>query len=579
VTTTFDHLQDRAPFAAGRGHIAPAEAAASSETATRRERWPWALAALSLVVYITAAWWLIYRRGYEINDAISRTSMADHVVLSRDPHLGAMGWYWMPLPQISQIPMVFATYLFHQVRFAGPLTSALWAAAVIPVLASIARSLGVPKKFAVIGCGLYAFSPIAVFSAANGMSEASSFFFLAVTMLGYTRWDRLRKESALVLMSIGLAGMMLCRYETLGLAPALALLCALQAPRIQRKRAFVIVILPTAYVFTLWLWASSIITNDAFYWYKQTRLIGAGSVGQIPAILGQHYSGVAPVVRFVLIMMLLFAGVVLAMAPLCLVRDRHRLLSFLGYLGPPLTFGFLVLAQLLAHTTSAGVRYFYPSWLLGVILAFAVIGDRHRLPRQGAVRGVRWYGIAAIGMCIPLQLSGFLNLRIASAEFESVLFAPLLGKTPPSPPNGAWDSTVVPWQQLFHYVDPQLAAGASLMLDTESSSQAVLFTRHPRQLIIPEDRDFEQILAAPYGHVDFIAIPEGSFARISRYIVAMRAVAASPGPQGGYARVASYGPLTLYKYSTGPPSVPAPGATTIERQQPSNTTTVASTAP
>ena len=78
------------------------------EQELRTDRWPerpWLMAAFAYVQYALVAVWMMEVRTFALGDALSRTSMAKMVVLSRDPHLAAWGFYWVPLPAISRIPL------------------------------------------------------------------------------------------------------------------------------------------------------------------------------------------------------------------------------------------------------------------------------------------------------------------------------------------------------------------------------------------------------------------------------------------------------------------------------------------
>jgi hypothetical protein len=109
------------------------------------------------------------------------------------------------------------------------------------------------------------------------------------------------------------------------------------------------------------------------------------------------------------------------------------------------------------------------------------------------------------------------------------------------------------WKALFKVADPMMAGDRHLLLDTDSSPSAALFTRKSRQLVIPEDRDFEQILAAPEGRVDFIAFAVDSN-KLSRYLAPIQALLTS-NAGGTWNKVGEFGNVVLYQFvpSTSPP--------------------------
>jgi hypothetical protein len=214
------------------------------------------------------------------------------------------------------------------------------------------------------------------------------------------------------------------------------------------------------------------------------------------------------------------------------------------------TFLGIVLVQLLQRTTSAAPRYFYPCGVSAFFLAMAVLGERYRDQRARASRRPVLAGFLVVGALANagLQAVGFLNEHVSSAEHEGVLVAPLLGLKAPTPAEGGWSISSDPWRSLFKYVDPDLAKGKRLLIDTESSPQGPLFTRQSRQLIIPEDRDFEQILAAAEGRVDYVAVDSRGARADSRFLASVLAVVTG-GTNGTWTIDQKFDTITLYKYT------------------------------
>jgi len=524
----------------------------AAPTASRRPWWPWLLAVASFALNVAVARYVVYGIGYEIGDAIARTAAAQHVVLSRDPHLAAVGFYWMPLPTLSQIPFVLLLGPFGEVRFAGPLTSALWAALSIPVLAAIGRRNGAPPRLTLFLCTVYALSPVVVWAGSNGMSESSSFFFLTLIVYAYSVWRIEQRPSDLVLLAFALAGEMLCRYETIPLAIALAAVVAVTLPRRQWARTMVMIGLPAAYVFTLWLGASYLIVDDPFYWFKELNALAKTS-GTGAAIFATSGSHTRNVVGFVVGFVLLFSLLLVVLVPLCLgrtlrvtVTDWRSTVRNFGLLVPAFVFPLLLGSQMLRRNAPAAARYFYPCWVVAVAAALALAGGAGWPRRTWRTRR------AVIAVAAPLaavvQLFALANPRVANVEREDVLFAPLTGRPAPSVSGqGLLADQLDDWDELFAAADPLLATGDRLLLDTDSAPQAVLFTGHPRQLIIPEDRDFEPILAAPRGRVQLIAAPrtlEGG--RGSRYWSSIMGVMADRPDE--WTVIGSFGKLDLYRF-------------------------------
>ena len=49
------------------------------------------------------------------------------------------------------------------------------------------------------------------------------------------------------------------------------------------------------------------------------------------------------------------------------------------------------------------------------------------------------------------------------------------------------------WHRFDAYIDPYLAKGQLIMVDTEGAFPAPLFSRYPGQWVIPSDRDFQSL--------------------------------------------------------------------------------------
>ena len=110
----------------------------------RGERWPWLLGAGLFVVYLWLGWWLLYTQKYQLMDSTSRTIGAHVLVNGRDPHLGAMGFYWPPLPMFARVPFVMFFRLFDVAVFGGPASTAAVTAFTVPVLNRIGTHLRLP---------------------------------------------------------------------------------------------------------------------------------------------------------------------------------------------------------------------------------------------------------------------------------------------------------------------------------------------------------------------------------------------------------------------------------------------------
>jgi hypothetical protein len=110
-----------------------------------------------------------------IGDTQARVANAWYVLFSRDPHLGALGFVWQPLPSVLLLPILPFKAIWPaltQDAFAMVIESALTMAGSVCVLLGITRDLKLTRPTQWFIVALYALNPMIVYYAANGMSEA-----------------------------------------------------------------------------------------------------------------------------------------------------------------------------------------------------------------------------------------------------------------------------------------------------------------------------------------------------------------------------------------------------------------------
>lgn len=471
-------------------------------------RWPWWLAAAALVQYTVAGWWLIAVRHYAISDSLSRTLSAKLMVLSRDPHLGAVGFYWMPLPTLIRAPFVLALQPFGRAELAGPLASAVMAALTLPVLAAIGRTLQLSTPLIATIVGLYAASPLTVFMGANGMSETCAGFFSAVALLGFLRWRHDGRLASLVLTGIGLAGSAMSRYETVVLLPVVAAAVAVCVETGRRRDAVVVAVLPAAFVYAWWMLASRLITGEWLYFYNVARTVTARPDDPAWLTYGVNAGGVA---RYGVLLMLSLAPALVAVVIGSVVAFR-RWRTSLALLGLTLAIPIFVLVQV-ARGDSWGVpRFFMLTPLMTVVGVMWILRTGRTTPVN---RLVGLAGVVLVGVGAATATWYLADSRRAYAEGESGFFGSLIGRDGSegtfdnSGPNRVFIGDLRPYRRLMQDLDPLLASGKVAAMDS-LQAVPVLLTRNPRQFIVPEDRDFEPVMSDPLGRIDFIVIQNGS---------------------------------------------------------------------
>ncbi len=502
----------------------------------RAPRWPWTMALGAFVLYSILGVWLLKVQGYLINDGASRTLTAQTLVLSRDPHLGAMGFYWPPLPMLLRVPFVLILFPFGQSLLAGAVSTAFISALVVPVLASIGRELNLSTKQSAVIIGLYALNPVVMFYAANGMSEACFYLFLAVAYLGYLRYNATRLTSDLRVVSTGLALGVMSRIEFIPITVAFIVACALLTPRDRWKRMCFLVGLPALYVFLLWTWASELIAKDALFWYHAGKASGA-----TPAVHPwmPDKLTLVNIIGYVLEMTLLNApglGVLLLVG---LVRGIKRA-NWLGMVLTGYAFSAFIALQLVVKTSNGAQRYFVVSVMVGAIaLMWTVSASVEWRPatRQAL------YVLAVLTM-----IGGAISVEVlntdkwqSSLQSESAFFAPLIGKEPIPYPK-----YIDGLDKLINNLDQELAKGEYVAMDSRGGF-GLLYSRYPKQFIVPEDRDFEEIMSDPEGRFRYVLKTTGGLTSQYAAVIdaAMRSTVA-----GKFVLVAQTQTIELWKYES-----------------------------
>jgi hypothetical protein len=118
-------------------------------------------------------------------------------------------------------------------------------------------------------------------------------------------------------------------------------------------------------------------------------------------------------------------------------------------------------------------------------------------------------GVAALALGGVTATFALADVRRTSVEGEWVFFNAVLGRPVEEQQLADESGQVVflgdlaPFRELDRVMAPAFADGKTIALDT-LIAVPFLVTDHPKQYIIPEDRDFESTMSDPIGRVDFI---------------------------------------------------------------------------
>jgi hypothetical protein len=537
----------------GRAGFAPAMTAAreAGEGSARPLAWRPAAGAilgeLALAGYLAVGAYLTLTLHAMHGDAYSRVTNAYYVLFSRDPHLGAIGFVWSPLPSLIElllVPLKLVWPPMVELGFAAVIMSAPFMAAAVYQLDRTLNEFSVPRAARLVLVASFAVHPMIVYYGAAGTAEAPLIFFLVLSVRYLARWLRTRDAGSLVMAGLGLAAAYLTRYEALfsavGLTGVVLLATFIRTPGGFRSRCDAaiadgaIVVAPVALVFVGWSLASWVIVGSPFAQFSSSY--GNASQLSISAAQGANELGL-PVEakaflaaqRLVLIEVAAPAALGLAIVVGALRRDA-RILAIVGCLGT--TLAFMVLAYL-EGALAPWFRYFILAIPLGILLVGLAIGslvsgsgDRAAAHDRSGGRlaaGVRRGGglVAALtrATIVLLILSGAVAaLPIAAAAMrdpviaieESQDLAAVLGPDRASDDRqGAALLSFATERKVAAYLDGLDLPRGSVLLDAFRGFSIVAQSHDPQQFVITPDRDFKAVLADPISFgVRYVLAPE-----------------------------------------------------------------------
>jgi len=491
------------------------------------------LSGLALVAYLFVAVVVVLDAHSIIGDAWSRVANAYYVLYSRDPHLAAVGFVWNPLPSLAVLPLLPLKLIWPGIvatGFAGCIVSAICMAGAVWQVNGIAADWNVRRAGRWVLTLAFAFNPMILYYAANGMSEAMFIFTLLIGTRYLARWGRSGEIVPLVIAGVALAAGYMTRYEAvvaaLGGVMAVAILSVIRRPGPIRDRLAegladaTIFATPFATAFVGWAIASWLIVKDPFQQF--TSVYGVVSQLEVAQTAVAQSTGQGSSSAFVWIarqMVGLEPGIILILvfALVAMLRGRHPLVlaggAVLGAVVAFAAFGFLT------GRTLGWLRYSIAIIPLATVLAIAVLAPSsgHELVgRPGAERlrlwGGRLAGLAVVLLVLAAVPVGAMTMLDPAQNpaygGEAFQLRPVLFPNEPMvkfTPQGQYDVG----RLTVEYLDPLKLGNGEVLVDGAMGFPMILESNNPKQFITTSDRDFQQTLLDPgaFG-VKYLLVPE-----------------------------------------------------------------------
>ncbi|MBJ6361357.1 ArnT family glycosyltransferase [Paenibacillus sp. GCM10012307] len=253
---------------------------------TKRTILPWIIFLFILAVEFALGFYFSYVKGYMHNDALSRVANAFYVLYSRDPHLGAIGFVWNPLPSLMMETVLLVFYPLFPVLASRGLAAVIMSATFAALTAVLIYKTGIryqlSKSMSAGLALLFSLNPFILLFGANGLSDAPYIYFLMFTIIEFTIWIRERKTSSLILAGFALSLAFWTRYEAVPFGVSLALGIVIVILMLHHRDAadpklkllekynkieatWILVLIPSIFSGFLWMFFNYTIMGNAFY--------------------------------------------------------------------------------------------------------------------------------------------------------------------------------------------------------------------------------------------------------------------------------------------------------------------------
>lgn len=498
--------------------VADALVLRSHVRASRAIRWPLSepmtVFLVMLAVYFGAACYLALVGNVIYGDTMARAENAQRILLSRDPHLAAIGFVWNPLPVMAILPSVPLKFLWPELitrGLAGDFISAICMSAAILQVRGMLMEFDLGRRISMLLTAAFALHPLLFVFAANGMSEAMLVLFLLMATRYLARWLRDFDLNSLITTGISLSLAYFTRSEAL--AGALGVMAVVLVASFVRNGGrgkqlstvvcdVVIVAAPVTLAVVVWAIASWLITGHPFERfssiYDNRTVVSSGYLPWSSGIVSFTFSQLSLLEPALPVLVLLAALATLPRRHLSLV------LACLGCLGA--TLAFMVLAEL-SGSIPDELRYLIVLVPTAVVLAGAWATEIAR-----GLRAHRRWERGAAFMCalcvvgaLPVSALAMLDNRFNpdSALYLQSVFYPNADSSVGGQLNWTTERAVA--ADLDHM---NLASGA-VLLDDYLGTAIVVSSNNPKQFVITSDRDFQSILADPSATgVRYILVPK-----------------------------------------------------------------------
>ena len=468
------------------------------------------LGVASFIFYIVVGLYLVLHLHYYSPDNGSRVANAYYVLFSRDPHLGAIGFIWNPLPSVFELPFVALHPIWPGLvskGIAGIIVSAVFGSIGVVALVRILAGFNVPKVWRISITIIFALNPLVILYAANGMSDLMLVSCILATYSGILDFlynASLRRLSAAAFWMAIAFGI---RYEAVPFGAFIigGMVIGLwgRVKHVQWAGIAVILGAPLVFAGGIWLYFNWLIMKDPLYFldssYGNLAQTRTGTYVTHSTAMAEHsvVGTLLYVAHFTLLFWPIDIGIVLtAFFVFGRLRDPRAPILLGGMLGA-ITLEIVFLYKGSLASWDRFFISFIPDGILLCAFAFSKIAEH----QKALYKHIIWF------LAVLLFLSGDVGTFMA-------LQTPALGR-----PDGYVVDAALAGRNLRNDNDmfatsaPILAylddhPHLTVLADTYLTWPIVVRSPYLNQFVIASDYDFHSILYNPRGRVDAFLIPE-----------------------------------------------------------------------
>ncbi|KAF6578968.1 glycosyltransferase family 39 protein [Paenibacillus sp. EKM212P] len=466
-----------------------------------------------LALELSAGIYFSYVLGYMHTDALSRVANAFYVLYSRDPHLGAIGFIWNPLPSLLEMVILLLYPIFPALAtygLAAVILSATFAALTAMLLYRAGVRTGLSSGMSIMLALLYALNPFILLFGANGLSDSLYIYFIMMTVIEFALWLKDRMTASLIVSGLALAMAFWTRYEAVPLGVAMAggvVLAIMFLHRNMGRRelalreklhkveaTWLLLLLPVVFSGLLWIFFNYLIMENAFYFLNSEY----SNTAQSAELLNDDkfveiFSNPLVALKFIASKTLWYSVPLFAILFIRLLSGRlfrwGTLIILLLFLSVPGLQFLLMMKQ----SSYGWFRYFM--YVFPITVAW--------LPYELSQLQGRWrraaFGLVSVSLLLTAGLLSYALTRPDIAPDENS-FLTRTGNV--NYVRQESDRKIAVW------LDEHLPK-STIMTDSASAYTMIVYSQYPKRFLITSDYSFNKALSYPQdNHVDYILVPK-----------------------------------------------------------------------